>query len=136
MILSLYIKKTHPICKLKVTKNKRSARFFRRQPKTAAVRLELHAELSGLPLDTAGGIALCQIFHFGNSHQIEIVLDGVLQAGRRHSKIDGILIVLARDQAVNAASTCSCNSCDAFCLRSRFIRLRIRCVVFLQVPLI
>ena len=88
------------------------------------------------PLDSAGGIALCQIFHFGNSHQIEIVLDGVLQAGRRHSKIDGILIVLARDQAVNAASTCSCNSCDAFCLRSRFIRLRIRCVVFLQVPLV
>ena len=54
-----------------------------------------------LPLDSTGGVTLCQIFYLGNTYQIEIVLNGVLQTGCCHSEVDGILIVFAGIQAVD-----------------------------------
>ena len=54
-----------------------------------------------LSLNSAGGVALCKVFHLCYGYQIEIMLNAMLQAGGCHGKTDGILIAFTGEQAVD-----------------------------------
>ena len=66
-----------------------------------------------LSLNAAGSVALCQGLNFVNSDQVEVVANGVLQAGSSNSKVNGALGVLANQLAVNQAAAEAIAAADA-----------------------
>ena len=69
--------------------------------------------MPGLSLDTAGGIALGQVLHLCHGHQVEVVLDAVLEAGGGYREIDGVLRGLSVQHGIDEARAEGVATADA-----------------------
>ena len=68
-----------------------------------------------LPLDTAGTVAACQLFHFSNCNHIVVALDGVLLGRSSNCKFNSCLGILAGEDGVDqtaAKAVAAANAVD------------------------
>ena len=56
------------------------------------------------PLHSAGAVAAHELRHVGNIHAVEVADDRVLQAARRHGKLQRGLLVLIVVQSIDQAA--------------------------------
>ena len=64
-------------------------------------------------LHTAGGISGGQCCDLGHGNMVEVVLDGVLEAGRGHGKVNGLLCVIAAEHTVDQTAAKGIAAADA-----------------------
>lgn len=64
-------------------------------------------------LNTAGGIARSKSLDLCNAHLVKVMLYRMFQAGSRHGKVDGLLIILSRQQRVDQTAAEAIAAADA-----------------------
>ena len=80
---------------------------------TAPAVIVMPERTAGLSLNAAGSISAGKRGDFRCAHQVEVMLDAVLEAGCRNGKVDGCLVIVTVHQRVDEPAAETVSAADA-----------------------